>query len=71
MSIELISYEEPQKIVYVKVGEDQQRFGINKDLICFHSPSFRAAFDGSFQEATTTEVTLGTTDAKTFGLLVE
>jgi hypothetical protein len=53
------------------VGEDQQSFGIHKDIICFHSPYFKAAFDGSFQEATTGETTLETTNAKIFGLLVE
>jgi hypothetical protein len=39
--------------------------------LCFHSPYFRAAFDGNFDEATTGEVILDTTDPAVFGLFVE
>jgi hypothetical protein len=64
-------YRTPQKIVYVKVGKDQQKFGLHKDYLCFHSPYFRAAFDGNFDEATTGEVILDTTDPAVCGLFVE
>jgi BTB/POZ domain len=53
------------------VGKGKQAFGIHRDLICFHSPYFKATFQGRFEEAVTGEVVLENTDPKVFGLFAD
>jgi hypothetical protein len=60
-----------QQIVYAKAGTEKKSFGVHQELICFHSPYFRAAFKGNFQEATTGEVLLDDVDSEVFGLFVQ
>ncbi len=60
----------PQAIVYVIVGKEKQRFGIHKDLVCFHSPYFKGAFEGHFAEAKSGEVVLEDVRPEVFGIFV-
>lgn len=46
-------------------------FGMHEELACFHSPYFRAAFQGNFLEANTRELVLEKTDPEVFGLFVQ
>ncbi|KFY71686.1 hypothetical protein V499_08133 [Pseudogymnoascus sp. VKM F-103] len=61
----------PHEVVYVVVGPEEQRFGIHKDKLCSSSAYFRAAFEGSFQEAVRGEVVLKETSAMAFGMMIE
>jgi hypothetical protein len=45
------------------------KFMIHKDLICYHSPFFKAAFNGNFLEGKTQEMTLEA-DVVAFGIVV-
>jgi hypothetical protein len=45
------------------------KFMIHKDLICYHSPFFKAAFNGNFLEGQTQEMTLEA-DVVAFGIVV-
>ncbi len=38
-------------IIYVKVGSEQQSFGLHKALLCQRSAYFKAALNGNFKEA--------------------
>ncbi|KEQ81747.1 hypothetical protein M438DRAFT_367628 [Aureobasidium pullulans EXF-150] len=38
--------------VVLSVGPSKQEFTVHKELLCFYSDFFRAAFNGSFKEAT-------------------
>lgn len=40
-------------IVHIQVGDNLQDFGVHKDLLCGHSPYFKAAFTSGFEETTT------------------
>ncbi|THV89821.1 hypothetical protein D6D25_09743, partial [Aureobasidium pullulans] len=53
-------------IVTVEVGSEQRSFAIHKDLLCFYSDYFRAAFNGSFKEAAEGKISLPDCDAKIF-----
>ncbi|THX12638.1 hypothetical protein D6D17_03531, partial [Aureobasidium pullulans] len=53
-------------IVTVEVGPEQRSFAIHKDLLCFYSDYFRAAFNGSFKEAAEGKISLPDCDAKIF-----
>jgi BTB/POZ domain len=53
------------------VGEEMEAFAIHEGLACFHSPYFRATFQGNFQGASTREVIFDTTKPGVFGLSVE
>ncbi|KAF5869108.1 uncharacterized protein Bfra_011651 [Botrytis fragariae] len=45
----LLSYA----MIHIHVGNDLKDFGVHKDLVCHHSPYFKAALNSGFEEATT------------------
>ncbi|KAI4738499.1 hypothetical protein E4T50_11054 [Aureobasidium sp. EXF-12298] len=45
------SAEHFQGIVTLIVGKEKKAYNLHKDLLCFYSDYFRAAFNGSFKEA--------------------
>jgi hypothetical protein len=53
-----------QGLVTILVGPTKKPYTIHKDLLCFYSDYFRAAFQGSFKEATERKIELAgiTTD---------
>lgn len=55
-------------IVHIKVGDDLKDFGIHKDLICHHSPYFKAAFHSGFEESITGIMRLPETKPEVFEL---
>ncbi|TGO45361.1 hypothetical protein BOTNAR_0676g00030 [Botryotinia narcissicola] len=57
-------------IVHILVGSSSQEFAVHKDLICFTSPYFRAAFTSGFQETNTGTIELPETDTKIFDLFM-
>jgi hypothetical protein len=48
------------------VSQSKQDFTIHKDLLVFYSDYFRAAFNGSFVEATDKKIDLFDVDQKVF-----
>ncbi|KAH6713945.1 hypothetical protein BKA61DRAFT_656502 [Leptodontidium sp. MPI-SDFR-AT-0119] len=58
------------EIVHIKVGKELKDFGVHKDLICYHSPYFKAAFNSGFEEAKTGIMKLPETNTKVFELFV-
>jgi len=69
--IDLLS-SKPQQFVTIIVSKasTEQKFVIHKELICFHSPFFNAAFNGKFIEGETQEMRMDDVDEETFGQLV-
>jgi BTB/POZ domain len=71
------SFSTPAEFVSVIVSDDdsesneEHKFVIHKDLICFHSPYFLTAFSSGFIEGKTQEMQLGEVDIATFGQLVQ
>ncbi|KAF7895827.1 uncharacterized protein EAF01_009789 [Botrytis porri] len=57
-------------IVYIHVGSSSQEFAVHKDLICYTSPFFRAAFTSGFQETNTGTMKLPETDTEIFDLFM-
>jgi len=53
-------------IIHIKVGKEEQDFGIHKELISHYSPYFRAAFTSGFEEAKTGIMKLPETEAEIF-----
>jgi len=53
------------------VGEKEQDFGVHKDLICHHSPYFKAAFTSGFEEAKTGIMKLPEAEVGTFQLFYD
>ena len=45
-------------IIYVNVGQTQERFGIHKSLLSHHSSYFRAVLEGGFEESETEVINL-------------
>jgi hypothetical protein len=39
------------EIVTIFIGPEKKRYSIHKDIICYHSGYFRAAFNGSWKES--------------------
>ncbi|THY29893.1 hypothetical protein D6D01_03441 [Aureobasidium pullulans] len=52
--------------VTVAVGTAEDNFVVHKDLLCFYSDFFRAAFNGSFEEATERKIKLPDVCIQTF-----
>ncbi|KAH0382040.1 hypothetical protein KCU92_g6635, partial [Aureobasidium melanogenum] len=52
------SREHFQETVTLIVGDEKKPYVVHKDLLCFYSDYFRAAFQGSFKEATERKVEL-------------
>ncbi|TIA16451.1 hypothetical protein D6C81_05943 [Aureobasidium pullulans] len=52
--------------VTVVVGTEEDSFVVHKGLLCFYSDFFRAAFNGSFEEATERKIKLPDVDIDTF-----
>jgi hypothetical protein len=48
----------------------EHKFLIHKDFICYYSPFFSAAFNGSFNEGRTQIMMLEDVDPRAFGILV-
>jgi hypothetical protein len=48
------------------VGTSKQPFIVHKGLLCFYSDFFRAAFEGSFKEATERKIELSDVEVETF-----
>lgn len=55
-----------KKTVQVIVDSGQEKFILHKDLLCFYSDFFRAAFNGSFKEATEGKVELPDVEVEIF-----
>jgi hypothetical protein len=51
-------------------GAESQTFKIYKETLCYHSPFFATAFNGSFLEGQTQVMELDDVEGTTFGLLV-
>ncbi|KAF2625324.1 hypothetical protein BU25DRAFT_473880 [Macroventuria anomochaeta] len=58
------------KFATVLVGSQHVKFTVHQDLLAFHSPFFRAALIGNFQEAQNKSVTLEEEDPQTFEFFV-
>jgi hypothetical protein len=65
-------HSKPAQFVTVIVSKapTEQKFVVHKELICFHSPFFNAAFNGKFIEGQTQEMRMDDVDEETFGQLV-
>ncbi|KAF2100831.1 hypothetical protein NA57DRAFT_74430 [Rhizodiscina lignyota] len=59
------------KMVTIEVGPEKHPFIAHKDLLCYHSPYFRAAFEGSFMEAQQGKITLDEVLPETFGCFLD
>ncbi|KAN0119663.1 hypothetical protein V8E51_001871 [Hyaloscypha variabilis] len=55
-----------REIIYIKVGKEEQDFGVHKELISHYSPYFRAAFTSGFDEAKSGIMKLPETEAEIF-----
>jgi BTB/POZ domain len=66
------SSSKPPQFVTIIVSKPptEQKFVVHKELICFHSPFFHAAFNGKFTEGQTQEMRMDDVDEETFGQLV-
>lgn len=66
------SQRKPASFVDIFIGTEpaRQKFTVHKDLCCYHSPFFNAAFTGSFLEGETQSMTLEDVHPIVFGLLV-
>jgi len=54
-------------MVQIHVGsEPAETFTVHKDLICYHPKYFKAAFEGSFEEAEKSEIPLPDTKPSVF-----
>ncbi|KAH0369043.1 hypothetical protein KCU65_g3532, partial [Aureobasidium melanogenum] len=53
-------------LVTIEVGPEKKAFAIHKDVLCFYSDYFRAAFNGSFKEANEGKLSLPDEDADLF-----
>jgi len=64
----------PQTIVTVKVNSEEtcesETFRVHKNYMCHYSPYFDRAFNGSFAEAESQELTLDDTTPEVFGIFV-
>jgi BTB/POZ domain len=56
--------------VIVSKAPTEQKFVVHKELICFHSPFFNAAFNGKFIKGQTQEMRMDDVDEEAFGQLV-
>ncbi|THW11129.1 hypothetical protein D6D23_10523 [Aureobasidium pullulans] len=52
--------------VVLSVGPSKQEFTVHRELLCFYSDFFRAAFNGSFKEATEGRIELPDTQVDVF-----
>lgn len=59
-----------EEIVTVLVGEVPKRYCLHKKLLCHHSTFFAAAFDGDFQEGTSSQLRLPEEEAGAFDIFV-
>ncbi|KAH0273977.1 hypothetical protein KCU91_g5600, partial [Aureobasidium melanogenum] len=57
------SYKEPVTLI---VGATKEHYILHKDLLCFYSDFFRAAFNGSFKEAAERKIELPDTEVDVF-----
>ncbi|KAG9657191.1 hypothetical protein KCU64_g5367, partial [Aureobasidium melanogenum] len=57
------SYKEPVTLI---VGATKEHYILHKDLLCFYSDFFRAAFNGSFKEAAERKIELPNTEVDVF-----
>jgi len=64
--INFLSRKHYKETVTVLVGASKQPFVLHKGLLCFYSDFFRAAFEGSFKEATERKIELPDVDIDTF-----
>jgi hypothetical protein len=55
-----------KETVVLIVSVDKEHYTLHKDLLCFYSDFFRAAFNGSFKEATERKIELPDVDVETF-----
>ncbi|THX79949.1 hypothetical protein D6D05_04734 [Aureobasidium pullulans] len=55
-------------IVTVVVGSKKKSHSLHKDLLCFYSDYFRAAFNGSFKEATDGKIELMDVEPEVFDI---
>ncbi|TIA72821.1 hypothetical protein D6C76_06817 [Aureobasidium pullulans] len=55
-------------IVTVVVGSKKKSYSLHKDLLCFYSDYFRAAFNGSFKEATDGKIELMEVEPEVFDI---
>ncbi|TVY53584.1 hypothetical protein LCER1_G007375 [Lachnellula cervina] len=68
------SFMGPQTMVKVNVSfeedDKRQEFLVYKEFICYYSPFFNAAFNGSFEEGATQSIDIVDVHRKVFGLFV-
>ncbi|TGO27258.1 hypothetical protein BPAE_0045g00570 [Botrytis paeoniae] len=57
-------------IVHIHVGSSSQEFAVHKDLICYTSPFFRAAFTSGFRKKNTGTIKLPKIDTEIFDLFM-
>ncbi|KAG9526777.1 hypothetical protein KCV07_g270, partial [Aureobasidium melanogenum] len=55
-----------QSLVTLIVGKEKKAYTLHKDLLCFYSDYFRAAFNGSFKEAAERKLELPDVDKDVF-----
>ncbi|KUJ07471.1 uncharacterized protein LY89DRAFT_742703 [Mollisia scopiformis] len=67
-----LAFRGPQTFVKIHIGPGNKKesFMLQKSLICFHSPVFDRAFNGSFLEGQTQEMTMEDVEVEIFHLLV-
>jgi hypothetical protein len=58
-------------VVHVIVGTESKDFGIHKDLICYYSPYFNAAFTSGFEETRTLVMKIPETRVNVFQLFFD
>jgi len=57
--------------VTTKIGFKRKEYQVHKDLICYHSPCFDAAFNGTFREGEEGMLELADTAEHVFGLFLD
>ncbi|KAG9747683.1 hypothetical protein KCU73_g7285, partial [Aureobasidium melanogenum] len=55
-----------QSLVTLIIGKEKKAYTLHKDLLCFYSDYFRAAFNGSFKEAAERKLELPDVDEDVF-----
>jgi hypothetical protein len=71
-AIMLIDVRDPQDIVGLFAGEDkgEKPLNIHKDVACWYSQVFKAAFNSRFKEGETQQYTLSDAARRTVRLLI-
>ncbi|KUJ22782.1 uncharacterized protein LY89DRAFT_728896 [Mollisia scopiformis] len=68
---DLMTFSTPDVLVTLLVGWESVRFTVSKNIACYHSPVFHAAFNGSYVESTSLEYRMAHVDEPTARLLLQ